>query len=71
MSLTNLLFSFKGRINRKPWWLATIAAGLAASVVTAIIEIAARSSGQTVLDPVTNQVEPTGSLGCWWASSGL
>ena len=71
MSLTNLLFSFKGRINRKPWWLATVAAGLAASVVTAIIEIAARSSGQTAIDPVTNQVEPTGSLGCWWASSGL
>jgi uncharacterized membrane protein YhaH (DUF805 family) len=60
MSLTDLLFSFKGRINRKPWWLATIAAGLAASVITAVIEIAARSSGQTAIDPVTNQIEPTG-----------
>ena len=71
MSLTDLLFSFKGRINRKPWWLATIAAGLAASVITAIIEVIARFSGHTAIDPVTNQVEPTGSLGCWWASSGL
>jgi uncharacterized membrane protein YhaH (DUF805 family) len=71
MSLTDLLFSFKGRINRKPWWLATIAAGLVASVVTAIIEIAARSSGHVAIDPVTNRVEPTGILGLWWAASGL
>ena len=63
MSLTDLLFSFKGRINRKPWWLATIAAGLMASIITAIIEVIARSSGQTAVDPVTNQVEPTGLLG--------
>ena len=71
MSLTNLLFSFKGRINRKPWWLATIAAGLAASVVTAIIKIAARSSGQTALDPVTNQVEPTAIFGVLVGVIGL
>jgi uncharacterized membrane protein YhaH (DUF805 family) len=25
MSMTDLLFSFKGRLNRKPYWLATIA----------------------------------------------
>ena len=71
MSLTDLLFSFKGRINRKPWWLATIAAGLAASVVTAIIEIVARSSGHVAIDPVTNQVEPTGILGLLVGVIGL
>jgi uncharacterized membrane protein YhaH (DUF805 family) len=54
MSLTDLLFSFKGRINRN---------GLMASIITAIIEVIARSSGQTAVDPVTNQVEPTGLLG--------
>lgn len=71
MSLTNLLLSFKGRINRKPWWLATIAAGLAASIITAIIEIIARSSGQTAIDPVTNQVEPTGIFGVLVGIVGL
>jgi len=71
MSLTDLLFSFKGRINRKPWWLATIAAGLAASIITAIIEIIARSSGQTAIDPVTNQVEPTGIFGVLVGVVGL
>jgi len=71
MSLTDLLFSFKGRINRKPWWLATIAAGLVASVVTAIIEIAARSSGHVAIDPVTNRVEPTGFFGVLVGAVGL
>ncbi|MGH6826058.1 DUF805 domain-containing protein [Methyloceanibacter sp.] len=71
MSLTDLLFSFKGRINRKPWWLATIAVGLAASVITAVIEIVARSSGHVAVDTVTNQVEPTGLLGLAVLAVGL
>ena len=71
MGLTDLLFSFKGRINRKPWWLATIAVGLTASVITAIIEVIARTSGQTAIDPVTNQVEPTGLLGMLVGLVGL
>ena len=71
MGLTDLLFSFKGRINRKPWWLATIAVGLTASVITAIIEVIARTSGQTAIDPVTNQVEPTGLLGMLVGIVGL
>jgi uncharacterized membrane protein YhaH (DUF805 family) len=71
MSLTDLLFSFKGRINRKPWWLATIAAGLVASVITAIIEIIARSSGHVAVDPVTKQTEPTGLLGLAVLAIGL
>ena len=71
MSLTYLLFSFKGRINRKPWWLATIAAGLAASVLTAILEAAARSSGETIVNPVTHQFEPTGIFGLAVLAVGL
>jgi len=71
MSLTYLLFSFKGRINRKPWWLATIAVGASASVITAVIEIIARSSGHTAIDPVTNQTEPTGLLGLAVLAVGL
>src|SRR5262245_18582506 len=71
MSLTELLFSFKGRINRKPWWLATIAVGLAASVITGIIEVAARTSGQTTVDPITHQIEPTGIFGVLVGVVGL
>jgi uncharacterized membrane protein YhaH (DUF805 family) len=63
MSLTDLLFSFKGRINRKPWWLATIAVGLAASVITGILEVLARASGATIVNPVTHEFEPTGIFG--------
>jgi len=58
MRLTELLFSFKGRINRKPWWLATIAFGVAASVITGLIEVAARSAGQTAIVGTA----PAGSL---------
>jgi uncharacterized membrane protein YhaH (DUF805 family) len=71
MIVTDLLFSLKGRINRKPWWLATIAAGIAASIITAVIEIIARSSGHVAVDPVTNQTEPTGVLGLAVLAVGL
>jgi uncharacterized membrane protein YhaH (DUF805 family) len=63
MSLTELLFSFKGRINRKPWWIAAIAVGLASGALTGILEFAAKSSGSVVIDPDTNQIEPTGLFG--------
>ncbi len=71
MSLTDLLFSFKGRINRKPWWLATIAAGLAASVITAILDALAQASGETIINPVTHAFEPTGILGLAISVVGL
>jgi uncharacterized membrane protein YhaH (DUF805 family) len=41
MSLTELLFSFKGRIRRLHWWVASLAAGAIASIVTAILEAVA------------------------------
>jgi len=63
MTLTQLLFSFKGRINRKPWWLASLGAGFAASLLTAILEAVARSAGETIVNPVTHQFEPTGIFG--------
>ena len=58
MTLTQLLFSFKGRINRKPWWLASLGAGFAASLLTAILEAVARFAGETIVNPVTHQFEP-------------
>ena len=63
MPLTQLLFSFKGRINRKPWWLASLGAGFTASLLSAILEALARSSGETIVNPVTHQFEPTGIFG--------
>jgi uncharacterized membrane protein YhaH (DUF805 family) len=71
MRLTELLFSFKGRINRKPWWLATIAFGVAASVITGLIEVAARSAGQTAIDPRPIKSSRPEFLGRWLASSRL
>jgi uncharacterized membrane protein YhaH (DUF805 family) len=33
MSMTQLLFSFEGRLNRKPWWLTNIAVGVGVTVL--------------------------------------
>ena len=33
MSMTQLLFSFEGRLNRKPWWLTNIAVGVDVTVL--------------------------------------
>jgi uncharacterized membrane protein YhaH (DUF805 family) len=71
MTLTQLLFSFTGRINRKPWWLATIAAGVAASVIIAVIEAIARLSGHAAVDPLTHHVAPTGMLGVLTGAVGV
>ena len=71
MTLTQLLFSFKGRINRKPWWLASLGAGFTASVLTALLEAAAQSSGETIINPVTHTFEPTGILGLAISVVGL
>jgi uncharacterized membrane protein YhaH (DUF805 family) len=36
MSMTQLLFSFQGRLNRKPYWLTNIAVGFGAIVLVAL-----------------------------------
>jgi uncharacterized membrane protein YhaH (DUF805 family) len=36
MSMTQLLFSFQGRLNRKPYWLTNIAVGIGAVVLVAL-----------------------------------
>jgi uncharacterized membrane protein YhaH (DUF805 family) len=71
MSLTELLFRFKGRINRKPWWLASLAVGIATSLITAILEFAASVSGNMAVDPGTQLLEPTGILGLAVLAVGL
>jgi len=39
MPVTQLLFGFKGRLKRLPWWIATILAYLALGIVEAIFGI--------------------------------
>jgi uncharacterized membrane protein YhaH (DUF805 family) len=58
MSLTQLLLSYKGRIRRLHWWVGSLAAGAATSFITAILELAARSSGHAAVDPDTQHMEP-------------
>ena len=71
MSLAQLLFSFKGRIRRLYWWVASLAAGGVAAIVMAILEAAARASGGAIIDPDTQQIEPTGLFGVAMSVVGL
>ena len=63
MNLLPLLFSFKGRIQRLYWWVATIAVGAVAGIAHTLLELAAQSSGKLVLDPDTHALAPTGIFG--------
>jgi uncharacterized membrane protein YhaH (DUF805 family) len=66
-----LLFSFKGRIQRLYWWVATIAVGAAAGILTTLFEYGARSSGKFMLNPGTNEIAPTGIYGVAVTAVGL
>ncbi|MGZ5849734.1 MAG: hypothetical protein ACXWJN_03995, partial [Methyloceanibacter sp.] len=63
MRLTEVLFSFKGRIQRLYWWVTTLAVGAAAGAITGILEVAAKASGHSVINPDTQQFEATGLFG--------
>jgi len=63
MSLTELLF--------RSWWLASLAVGIATSLITAILEFAARVSGNTALDPGTQLSEPISIIGFAVLAVGL
>ena len=71
MSLAELLFSFKGRIRRLHWWVASLAAGGVAAIAMGILEAAARASGSAIIDPDTHQIEPTGLFGLAMSVVGL
>ena len=58
MSLTQLLLSYKGPIRRLHWWVGSLAAGAATGLITAILELAARSSGHSAVDRDTQHMEP-------------
>jgi uncharacterized membrane protein YhaH (DUF805 family) len=69
LTLTQLLFSFKGRINRKPWWLASLAVAAISSLTSLILEFAAKSSGTPAIDPDTSA--PASAIGVALFALGL
>jgi uncharacterized membrane protein YhaH (DUF805 family) len=71
MNLGPLLFSFKGRIQRLYWWVATIAVGAVAGMVTTLLEYFARSSGAFIPDPSSGEIAPTGIFGAAVTAIGL
>ena len=64
MRLTELLFSFKGRIGRQSWWLATLYtmedALVVGGMLNSLIDLAAKVTGNGTIDPETNEFEPSG-----------
>jgi uncharacterized membrane protein YhaH (DUF805 family) len=71
MNLGPLLFSFKGRIQRLYWWVATIAVGAVAGIATTLLEYFARSSGDFIPDPGSGEIAPTGIFGAAITAIGL
>ena len=62
MSWTQLLFSFKGRIQRLYWWLASLVVAVVAGMMTSTLDFVAQSYGMGMVDPDTQQFEPTGPI---------
>jgi uncharacterized membrane protein YhaH (DUF805 family) len=61
VGVTQLLFSYKGRIGRLHGWVASLAVGAATSPIIPIFEFAAK--GHAAVDPDTQHIEPIGLLG--------
>jgi uncharacterized membrane protein YhaH (DUF805 family) len=57
--LSWLLFSFKGRIQRLYFWLASLVVGVVTSMVSSIMESVAQSFGYGFIDPETHSFEPS------------
>jgi uncharacterized membrane protein YhaH (DUF805 family) len=57
---TELLFSFKGRIQRLYFWITSVVVGVVAGMATTTFQFAAESFGMGEINPETNEFEPTG-----------
>jgi len=60
MKWTELLLSFKGRIQRLYFWITSLVVGVVAGMLNGTLEFAAQSTGNGAIDPDTNAFEPTG-----------
>jgi uncharacterized membrane protein YhaH (DUF805 family) len=60
MDWMQLLFSFKGRIQRLYWWIASLVVGAVAAVLTSSLEFWAKRVGSGMINPDTQEFEPIG-----------
>jgi uncharacterized membrane protein YhaH (DUF805 family) len=60
MPLSELLFSFKGRIRRLHWWVASLAVGAVVGIAVSILQFAPKLTGNVMIIPETQQPQPTG-----------
>jgi uncharacterized membrane protein YhaH (DUF805 family) len=59
MHLTELLFSFKGRIGRQYWWLTSLAVAVIAGMASSLVEHASMVTGNGAINPETQEFEPS------------
>jgi uncharacterized membrane protein YhaH (DUF805 family) len=71
MQLTELLFSFTGRVQRLYWWVTSFAVAAAAGAITTLLEVAARAAGLSTINPETQLIEPTGIIGVAVGAVGM
>jgi uncharacterized membrane protein YhaH (DUF805 family) len=62
MSWTQLLFSFKGRIQRLYFWVTSLVVGVVVGMLTSTFQFVAQSYGMGEINPEGNELEPTGPL---------
>jgi uncharacterized membrane protein YhaH (DUF805 family) len=60
MNLTELLFSFTGRIKRLHWWITNIVTLGVAALADILIDFGAEATGNLAVDPETAEATPTG-----------
>ena len=63
MNYTQLLFGFKGRIQRLYWWITSLVVAAAAGMLTQSLEFWAQQIGSGAVDPDTSVFEPSGWFG--------
>ncbi len=66
-----LLFSFRGRIQRLYWWLASLVVGAVAGMVSSTIASMAQSYGLGFIDPETKAFEPPALLSILLSAVGV
>jgi uncharacterized membrane protein YhaH (DUF805 family) len=59
---TQLLFSFKGRIQRLYFWVTSLVVGVVVGMLTSTFQFVAQFYGMGEINPESNDFEPTGPL---------
>jgi len=61
-TIPQLLFSFKGRIQRLYWWITSLVVSVAAGMASQSLEFWAQEMGGGAIDTETGMFEPSGSF---------